>query len=304
MLNSSKINEYYGTIIKLMIDEIKRFVLVAKEKQITKVAAELFITQSALSQSIQRLEKELDVQLLENKGKNIEITPEGEVVALIGMKILDLWKKLHDKEALDVPQQTHVVGMFDQAALVMGDFFRNHPAVQNTHIELVIEASSQLLSKLQIGLVDIAICVTDPQKELSGYKNLTCIAEFTEELIPVSAEKLYTPLAKTPFILYNKESNTRKQIDTVFAKAGIAPIIFAESTSTTYTIELARLGCGVAILPKNIISAEILQKQLFIYKTGIRWYRKFGIFIHERAAERHAIFANNIAHHLKQKTNT
>jgi DNA-binding transcriptional LysR family regulator len=43
--------------------------------------------------------------------------------------------------------------------------------------------------------------------------------------------------------------------------------------------ELARLGCGVALLPENLVKSEtdekILKRQFF----GVKWLRKYGIFV-------------------------
>src|SRR5205823_3492085 len=82
-----------------------------------------------------------------------------------------------------------------------------------------------------------------------------------------------------PFIVYNKGSYTREQIDSVFTKAGIIPNIFAESTSVTFMKELALLGCGVALLPENLVKVEIKQGLLKKQNLPLHWKRTYGVFL-------------------------
>ena len=50
----------------------------SEKKSISKAAEKLFITQPALSKRIQKIEKELDIQLLCRTSKGILLTPLGE----------------------------------------------------------------------------------------------------------------------------------------------------------------------------------------------------------------------------------
>ncbi len=58
--------------------QLRYFVTVAEEGQMTRAAAKLQIAQPALSQAIARLESELDVQLLERHARGVTLTADGE----------------------------------------------------------------------------------------------------------------------------------------------------------------------------------------------------------------------------------
>lgn len=60
-------------------EEITSFVKVAKLQHMTNAAAELNISQSALSSSIKKLELELGVRLFERRGRHIELNTYGEI---------------------------------------------------------------------------------------------------------------------------------------------------------------------------------------------------------------------------------
>lgn len=61
-----------------MIKQIKYFQAVVSHKSFTDAAEECFISQSAISQQIQALERELGVKLLDRKNRKFSLTPAGE----------------------------------------------------------------------------------------------------------------------------------------------------------------------------------------------------------------------------------
>ena len=64
--------------MSLKTDQLRYFVAVAEEGQITRAAKKLYIAQPALSQAIAQLETELGLQLLERHPKGVRLTAAGE----------------------------------------------------------------------------------------------------------------------------------------------------------------------------------------------------------------------------------
>jgi DNA-binding transcriptional LysR family regulator len=64
--------------MSLKTDQLRYFVTVADEGQITRAAKKLYIAQPALSQAIAQLESELGLQLLERHAKGVRLTSAGE----------------------------------------------------------------------------------------------------------------------------------------------------------------------------------------------------------------------------------
>ena len=62
------------------LDPLKTFHHVAQLKSFTKAAQKLYLTQPAVSQQIQRLEHSLRVSLFDRSKKQIELTPQGEIL--------------------------------------------------------------------------------------------------------------------------------------------------------------------------------------------------------------------------------
>lgn len=263
-----------------MIEELHRFILVVREGNLTRAADKVFITQSALTQSIQRLEKSLGTKLFVQKGKSLTLTLDGKAVYTIGCRISELWERANNPEVRKTLKPTYTIGAFDNAALKLGNYFQKNMHSELFDLEITIGTSGNLFYQLQLGILDIAVCVMNDIYTLPT--GISLIKTFNEELIPVSSKKFHGKLSDIPFILYNKEANTRKQIDALFAEKNIKPKIFAESTSTTFMKELALLGCGIALLPENYIRAELAQNSLIKQRLPVKLYRTFGIFINDQ----------------------
>src|SRR4051812_1797034 len=149
-----------------MIEEIRRFIVFANNGNVTQSAKELFITQSALSQSIDRLEKTLGAKLFVQKGKRLTITSEGQAIEQIGTKILELWEKAKDPTTRQSLRPVYSIGMFDNAALRLAKYFQKNMQQETFGIELSIGVSKKLFSELQLGILDMAICVIDKNSPL------------------------------------------------------------------------------------------------------------------------------------------
>lgn len=260
-----------------MLEELQRFILVAQEGNLTKIAEKIFITQSALTQSMHRLEKEIDAKLFLQKGKYLELTADGKALVSIGTKILDLWEKAKDPGIRKAIKPAITIGMYDNAALRLAKFVQANTPSQQLILEFMIDSSEKLLSDLQLGAIDVAIAVIN--KKYSHPKEIVCLKTFDEELIPVSNKIFKAPLNKIPFILFNKGSNTQEQVDALFTQKGIKPAIYAQSTSTSFMKELALLGCGVALLPENFVRQELKQGILKKQQLPIKFERQYGIFV-------------------------
>jgi DNA-binding transcriptional LysR family regulator len=261
-----------------MIEEIARFIHVTREGNVSKSAEKQFITQSALSQSIMRLEKTLGTKLFLRNGKNLELSPDGRTVLLLGEKIITLWEQMKNpvSRAIEIPNYN--IGMFDNAALLSGKYFEKYKSSEKYRLELIIDTSGTLKKQLLLGLLDLAVFVDHPGALTD--KNLLRIASYCDELIPVASGKFSGKAI--PFILYNKTSYTRAQIDKVFIKNNFTPEIFAESTSVTFMKELALQGAGVALLPKNYIRYELQHKELVRQNLPFTINRNFSLYLNSK----------------------
>lgn len=79
----------------MTLKEIEYVIAIAKYESFSKAADAIFVSQSALSQSITKLEKELGLQLFRRNNKNISLTFAGEMFLKKGEEILSLTNKFN-----------------------------------------------------------------------------------------------------------------------------------------------------------------------------------------------------------------
>ena len=92
------------------IEYFNYFYQVAKVKSISKVAKQIHISQSALSQQIQKLEDSMGYKLLERSNKGVTVTEMGEIVLKYSENIINIYDKMLS-ELEHGNEDTHTVHM-------------------------------------------------------------------------------------------------------------------------------------------------------------------------------------------------
>lgn len=73
----------------MLLKQMKYFITVVDCHSFTEAAEQCFISQSAISQQIKSLEKELGIRLFERNKRHFSLTPAGEYFYRHGKVILD-----------------------------------------------------------------------------------------------------------------------------------------------------------------------------------------------------------------------
>ncbi len=81
-------------VVAALLKQLTYFQSVVRNGSFSKAAEECFISQSAISQQVQALEKELGVELLRRKGRRFSLTPAGESFYQKSFALTEEWDKL------------------------------------------------------------------------------------------------------------------------------------------------------------------------------------------------------------------
>src|ERR1051325_10740484 len=73
----ARLHERYSWIMKTELNDLAALAIVANERSFTRAAAKLGVSQSALSHTIRRLERRLEMQLLARTTKSVAPTSAG-----------------------------------------------------------------------------------------------------------------------------------------------------------------------------------------------------------------------------------
>src|ERR1700722_3348596 len=168
--------------------QLDHFVAIAEEGSVTKAARRLNYVQSALSVSVQALERELGVRLFDRTTHRVALTGAGEALLPAARRTLAAAEETRDIAAAvrGVLRGTLRVGIMQSFAFadvpgLLGTFRRQHPEVE-IQVRPAAGGSAVLVEELRRGGLDIAfIALLDPP---SG---VTTIPLGSEELVLIVA---------------------------------------------------------------------------------------------------------------------
>ncbi len=241
---------------------LRYFVAVVQERQFVRAAAELHVAQSALSQQMRDLERDLGAELLVRDRRGVTPTPAGEVL----LRHARLMLGQAETARAEVAQLTGLVsgtlriGSGSPSGPVplpatLAEFQRRHPAVE---ITLRDTTSEELVQWLDEGTVDVALVSFAPEQLPERVHGTLVTREPVVALMPaghplagrrrVSLEGL----AGEPLVTFPRGSGMRDTIEDGFRAAGLArPVVTAETIDPLITIELVGQGIGVSLLPQS-----------------------------------------------------
>jgi DNA-binding transcriptional LysR family regulator len=242
---------------------LRYFVAVVEERQFVRAAAVLHIAQSALSQQIRDLERELGAELLHRDRRGVTVTPAGEVLLGHARGLLE-----HaDLARAEVAQLTGVisgtlrVGSGSPSGPVplpatLAEFQRRHPAVD---IVLRDAASEELVRALQDGSLDIAVVSFAAEHLPERVRGVLITREPMVALVP-AAHRLaahrtisLVALGGEPLITYPRGAGIRDTIEDGFHAAGVArPAVTAETIDPLAMLELVGQGLGCSLMPRSV----------------------------------------------------
>ena len=164
------------------LDLLKGFEAAARNLSFTKAAAELFVTQSAVSRQIQTLEEQLGVALFRRSHRELRLTEEGQTLYKASAEVLRLLRDVAGRLGAR-PGMLTVTTTASFAALWLvprlNDFRRLHPG-----IDMRLDASNEIQDLEREG-IDVAIRYCTPKAAGDSAVRL-----FGELVFPVCAKGL------------------------------------------------------------------------------------------------------------------
>ena len=252
----------------------KVFYHVAITLSFSEASKQLFISQSAVSQSIKVLEKKLNQKLFIRSTKRVQLTPEGEILFKHIEPAMNLIKQGENQllEAHTLNGGQLRIGASDTICryyLVpyLNQFHKQFPHV---HIKVTNQTSIACASLLEHGQVDF-IVVNYPNSALSSTHIPRVINEFHDVFV---ANRQYFPLdgrevtlaslQKYPILMLDRKSTTSEFLHAMFQRSHLDLVPEIELSSNDLLIDLARIGLGIAFVPDFCIPTD--DKDLFVVK--------------------------------------
>lgn len=236
----------------------KVFYYVANTLSFSEASKQLFISQSAVSQSIKALEKKLDQTLFIRSTKKVRLTPEGEILLRHIEPAIHLIKRGESQilESASTGGQIRI-GASDTICryFLVPYLERFHKDFPNAHIKVTNATSIKCTELLETGQVDL-IFTNYPNTYLSNLNSVKIIKEFQDVFIAnhafheLNGKKLsLRQLQKYPIIMLDKKSTTSEFLHSLFQQHQLDLVPEIELSSNDLLIDLASIGLGIAFIP-------------------------------------------------------
>jgi DNA-binding transcriptional LysR family regulator len=244
--------------------QLENFVAVAQERSFTRAAARVHLVQSALSVSIQSLEKELATRLFERTTHQVALTAAGEALLPEARRTLEAAAAARSAvaDANEGMRGTLRLGLMQSLTLVdvaglIARFHRERPLVK-IQPRPATGGSASLAEEVGQGTLDVAFIATGGP----SIRNVSVRTLAAEPLLLVcppghrlAHRKVVTPEAirDETFVEFAPGWGIRVAVDRLFAAAGIDRSISVEVPDISTFSALVRAGLGIGFLAGSIL---------------------------------------------------
>ena len=139
-------------------ESIRTFLVLAKTRNYTKAADQLFVAQSTVTNRIHELEKELDFSLFTRTNRSVELTVKGEKFRVYAEKMMELTENSLAEISSDLMYDHYLrIGSADSIyeghlAERIREHRRTHPG---DYLKISIGLSDHLLDQVQNDMLDV-----------------------------------------------------------------------------------------------------------------------------------------------------
>ncbi|MGL5433869.1 MAG: LysR family transcriptional regulator [Lachnospiraceae bacterium] len=271
---------------------------IAQNKNMTKAAKELYVSQSSLSQYLAKLEQELDTPLFFRAKNELTLTPAGQLYVNAARKIIQIQKQLyHDISSLENKGQI-TVGVTSQFGLrilseIIPEFKKIYP---DFSIEIT-ETSLPALTKLLLDeTIDLGIMAANEQAPFENQSWILQEEEIffaipashpyqlrqdTDDMLPI--QELTEAFLEDNFLLSKKGSTLRTIADRIFTEYQFQPRAMCETNSIITTRAMVANGVGVTFIAESCASDRDLVRY---YPLRPRLFRH-NLLVHRKSLTMH-----------------
>lgn len=251
------------------LSQLEVFLAVARERRFSRAADKLFRTQSAVSQTIRKLEDELGEALFDRSSREGVLTDAGKVLYEYAEKLINLRGEATESltELRELQKGKLVIAANEFTVLyllpVLAEFRRIHPMIKIT-VERAL--GSHIPDDVLSYNVEFGVLSYEPQEA-----NLHSVVVFLDELVFVvpprhplaSAGQIsIRQLGAESFVAHIVSSPYREKVIQMFKKYK-TPLHMGLELPTLQAIkQFVAMGNGVAFVPEISVETEIARGEL------------------------------------------
>ncbi len=180
----------------MTLQQLRYAVAIADNKSMNKAAAELFVTQPSLSNTIKDLENEIHIEIFMRSNRGIVITPEGEEFLGYARQMLDHYRLIEERYVDNVASKKKFSVSMQHYTFAVEAFIRMAKAFGMDEYEFAVHEAktSEVIENVQLNRSEIGIVYKNEFNEKFIDKILK---EHELEFIPLFECKIYVYLSKS-----------------------------------------------------------------------------------------------------------
>lgn len=245
--------------------QLEHFLAVADEGSFTRAAERVYRTQSAISQSIKKLEDSVGAALFVREWPDLRLTEAGKLLAAHARRIVQMRdeaiRSLEDLRRMVVGSVSVVASEAAAVYLLPGPlrvYLQQYPEIRvGIYRSVLDEIPRRVLDReVEVGFV----------KEAGLFQDLTCVQVHTDKMVligspahPLSqrATVRLADLSSEHFVLHHQCAATTQTILQLFDRCGGRCNVAAELWSFENVKQFVREGVGFAIVPGICVRQEV-----------------------------------------------
>lgn len=265
------------------LDQLRYFLRVAERQSFTRAAAELGISQPALSRSIQKLEEELGQPVLERRSRTVLLTDAGALLQARAQQVLTL---LDDTKAelQDDGQRGRVrVGAIPTIApyflpRILREFSREFPQatllVREHTTETLLKCCAQ--GELDLAILALPISAKYLEVEVLFEEELLLVLAPAHPLVQREKVRL-SDLEPYPFVLLEEAHCLSDNILSFCRQRSFQPVVVERTSQLAMVQELVSLAHGVSLIPAMARQLDSSQRRVYRSFTGRKPTRTIAV---------------------------
>ncbi len=254
------------------IEYYKVFYEVANRLSFSAAAESLYITQPAVSQTINTLEKNLGIKLFSRNSKGVRLTREGQELFCYIEPALNLIKSGESKikELIKLERGEVKIAAADTISkhLLIPSLEQFNEMYPHINISVINRTTRECIDLLNTSSADIAFINLPIDNEdgfvVTPFLNVHDIFVAGQKYNNIKGTVLSAQeLSKLPLILLEQKSNSRRYIDSYFLEHSVTLQPEIELGSHDLLLEFSKIGLGVSCVIKEFSMHYLNSGELF-----------------------------------------
>ena len=246
------------------IDTLRLFCDVVQHQSFSRGAALHGVSQSAATQSIHRMEKDLHVVLFDRSVRPPQVTPEGELCAAGFRELIRRYDEILTQVQMlgdSMSGQIRVAAIYSVGLHVMSrcmsDFLKTYPKAKVRLEFLHPQKVYQAVHDAEVDLGILSYPTATREIEVIPLRSETMVLACPASHLLASKKSVtFRDLNGVDFIGFDLDLPIRKEIDQHFRKLNIAVNLLMEFDNIETIKQAVETGLGVSILPAPTIRTE------------------------------------------------